>query len=451
MKEYLLGRFITIGEGLSMKRFIFLAMLLCFGATSLLALPSFKEVRAKVTKNPNDLRARFLLGKYYMKMHEYGNALREWKYIVKKRPKLWKIYNRIGLIRYKMGSQENDTARKRACWVKAARVWKYVLKNNRSDKWARKAYEKVKKKIKLLDGGVRPKVNPPNPTRIATGGNGGSGGGGGKKLFGPSHEGMSPEELDKMYARAYSNFCNEKFKEAAPLFACVSRSKVKSQDALFYTGNSFLKEAEEPDKAINYFSKYKEKYGEDARVLFAMGSAYGLSGSFQKQIDCFERSLQFEPDDPETHFQLALAYDKVDKPNKTVEHAQRAVQLDAGFKKRLQPLIKNSKVARRIGNIITDVLRETETSQLSDEQIDEYARRVGEILGEENINPEGNKGDYRSRFKKFMNDGGNRENLRKMMKGEGTADDLKQMANDAGVSRSDVDTAVTNFRRKRRR
>ena len=445
-----MGRFMMIGEGLLMKRLIMCmvaTLVMSLGATTVMALPSFKEVRSQVTENPNDLKARFLLGKYYLKMREYNNALREWKYIVKKRPKLWKIYNRIGLVRYKMGCSENSTGRKKACWTKAMKIWSYVRKNNPNDKWAAKAYYKVKAKLALLTdnngsstggdtggGTVTPQPVKPDNT-----------------LFGPDHRGMSDEQLDKMYGKAYSSFCNDKFMDAAPMFACLSRSKVKTQDALFYLGNCFLKEAEEPEKAIKHFQEYKQKYGEDARVLFAMGSAYGLSGQFQKQIDCFERSLQFEPDDPETHFQLALAYDKVDKPNKTVEHAQRAVQLDAGFKKRLQPLIKNSKVARRIGNIITDVLRETETSQLSDEQIDEYARRVGEILGEENINPEGNKGDYRSRFKKFMGSGANRDNLRKMMSGEGNADDLKQMANDAGISRSDVEAAENKFKRRRRR
>ena len=437
-----------IGEGLLMKRLIMCVvatLVVSLGATTVMALPSFKEVRSKVTENPNDLKARFLLGKYYLKMREYNNALREWKYIVKKRPKLWKIYNRIGLVRYKMGAAEDSYDRKKACWSKALRIWNYVRKNNRNDKWANKAYFKVRAKLALLikkgkgSGGGRPKIVAPKPVKPKPG------------LFGPDHREMSSSQLDEMYGKAYSSFCNEKFMDAAPMFACLSRSKIKTQDSLFYLGNCFLKEAEEPDKAIKYFQDYKQKYGEDARVLFAMGSAYGLSGQFQKQIDCFERSLQFEPDDPETHFQLALAYDKVDKPNKTVEHAQRAVQLDAGFKKRLQPLIKNSKVARRIGNIITDVLRETETSQLSDEQIDEYARRVGEILGEENINPEGNKGDYRSRFKKFMGSGQNRDNLRKMMSGDGTADDLKKMANDAGISRSDVEGAANKFKRRRRR
>jgi len=423
---------------------VVLVCLMGLFAASAAALPTFKEVRAAVTENPNDLRARYLLGKYYVKMGEFENALNEWKYIVKVRPNLWKIYNRIGLIRYKMGEQETDVLAKKASWKKALRVWEYVLRNNADDRWAKSAYLKVKARIAALDSDSGTQPTPPQPpTRTVTP----------DKPDGPDPSSMSAEELDQIYRNAYSLYCNEKWDEAIPKFELIARSSVKAQDGLFYLGNCYLKQADDPSQALEQFQRYKEKYGEDGKVLFAMGAAHGLTGQFQKQIDCFERSLQFDPDDPETHFQLALAYDKVDKPNKTVEHAQRAVQLDAGFKKRLQPLIKNSKVARRIGNIITDVLRETETSQLSDEQIDEYARRVGEILGEENINPDGKGGDIRNRMRGILNDPGKRQALGRFMDSGQGADDLKKLADDAGVDEGEVESTVNkfDFRRQRRK
>jgi hypothetical protein len=64
-----------------------------------------------------------------------------------------------------------------------------------------------------------------------------------------------------------------------------------------------------------------------------------------------------------------------------------AVQLDPAYRSRLKPIIHNSNMARDVGRIIDEVLRESEDGQLTDEQINDFARRVGDILEEEPPGP----------------------------------------------------------------
>lgn len=399
------------------------------------SLPSFKEVRELVSENPNDVRSRYLLGKYYFKMKNYDDALREWKFIVAKSPRAWSVYNRIGVAYFRKGGAAN--------MYQALKIWRYVGKKDPTDTFAKNAYAKVLPRYRAAKANVSPPV--------------GGGDGGGSETPGPKPavaDGdlapLTDQQAEGEFDAAFQQYCNEEYVLAMGKFERVATTNFKKKETLFYLASCYLKDAEKPEKAVETFQKYIETFGEDARTLSGMGAAYGLQGQFDRQIECYEKSLQGDPNDPETHFLLALAYDRVDKPNKTVEHAQRAVQLDASFKKKLQPLIKNSKVARRIGSIITDVLKETESSQLSDEQIDEYARRVGEILGEENINPDASANRFSSRVKGMMKDPTKRKALQRFMGSSKTDQDIERLADQTGVDRSEVEAAVDKLKNARR-
>ena len=194
---------------------------------------------------------------------------------------------------------------------------------------------------------------------------------------------LGEKETEQLFKDGEEQFKQEKWDKAALIFGRMAKlSPTKNREAHLRVVQCHCCRGD-GERAVPWAKSATERFPNSAKAYKLLGDSYGLLAKIKKQISAYERSLQIGPDDPEVHLQLAIAYDKVDKPNKTVEHAQRAVQLDASYKKRLRPIIKNSNVARRIGQIITDVLRETETSQLTDEQIDEYARRVGEILGQE--------------------------------------------------------------------
>ena len=358
---------------MSHMRHIFIVLFfLLFFHSSLMAIPSFNQVKSYVAQHPDNIKARYLLGKMYLQQGEPDETLKEWKYIVRKRPTLWKVYYKIGMVQYKIGAGESETRAKLRAWKKAMRTWQHVVKSDRSGKdgqRARSAYLKVKAKyVKLANrnGGaaeVEVKEEPVGRT-------------------------YSQPELAKMMEKAKSLYKDQEYLAASELYKILYNNKYKEKETLYYLGKSVLKEAEEPEKAVEYFKAYAAKYKENAELMKNMGQAYGLCAEFRKQITCYQKSLEYESggDKADIHFQLALAFDRLGKHNKTIEHAQLAVQLNPDYKKKLQPLIKNSNLAQDVGSIVDEVLRETEDSQLSDEQINEFARRVGDILGEENMN-----------------------------------------------------------------
>ena len=200
---------------------------------------------------------------------------------------------------------------------------------------------------------------------------------------------LGEKETENLFKEAEQLFVQEKYEKAALIFGRLAKaSPTKSKEAHLRVVECHCRRGDGP-RARQWAEAATVRFPDCAKGWTLLGQANGLVGRLQEQIDAFEKSLAIYPNDPEVHFQLCLAYDKLDKPNKMVEHAQSAVRLDGSYKKRLSPLIKNSNVARRIGQIITDVLQQSKGSQLTDEQIDEYARRVGEILGDENIRKPG--------------------------------------------------------------
>ena len=373
--------------------------LICFllSSTVLLAIPSFEQVKNYVAQHPNNIKARFLLGKLYLKRGEHKETLREWKYIVRKRPNLWKVYYKIGLVQYKMGVAEETPKARLKSWKKAIRIWKHIMEtgNGREARKAKSAYLKVKARYDSLEnqsGYKAPVVAEPEET-----------------------DNYSQAELAAMEQKARGFYQDSEYVAAGKLFETLYKNKYHEQKSLFSLGKSVLKAAEEPEKAVKYFKAYGKKYDENADLMKNLGQAYGLCAEFKHQIKCYKKSIEFGTgiDKADIHFQLALAYDRTAQHSKTIEHAQLAVQLNPDYKKKLQPLIKNSNLAQDVGNIVDEVLRETEDSQLSDEQINEFARRVGDILGEENMNSGG------SHLTEMVKDKGRMQELKESLTGNG--------------------------------
>ncbi len=115
-------------------------LLFSLSASSLFAIPPFKIVRATVRENPNDLRSRVLLGKYYFKAGQYKNALEQMKFVVSKRPRLWSFHNRIALLHYKIGRAERNLPARKTHWKKALKEWRHVLRNQAKNRRAKYAY-----------------------------------------------------------------------------------------------------------------------------------------------------------------------------------------------------------------------------------------------------------------------------------------------------------------------
>lgn len=380
-----------------------LIFFICFVISTavVLAIPSFEQVKNYVAQNPDNIKARYLLGKLYLKKGEPEEALREWKFVVRKRPNLWKVYYKIGMVEYQIGVADETSRGRLKSWKKAMRIWQHIMDADDGSEAtkAKSAYLKVKARYQKLanSSDYKPPVTES---------------GEGDESDGKTY---SKEELAAMELKAQNFYKDGEYVAAGNLFKTLYKNEYNVKESLFSLGKSVLKEAEEPEKAVEYFTDYGKKYGENAEQMKNLGQAYGLCAEFPNQIRCYKKSIEFGSgiDKADVHFQLALAYDRTAQHSKTIEHAQLAVQLNPDYKKKLQPLIKNSNLAQDVGNIVDEVLRETEDSQLSDEQINEFARRVGDILGEEN-----------------MNAGGSR--LTDMVKNKGSMQDLKDSITGTG-------------------
>jgi len=194
---------------------------------------------------------------------------------------------------------------------------------------------------------------------------------------------LGDEEAAPIYEKASHAMATGDFPAAIVLFSrLAATSSYKGLEVLLNLADCHCKSAD-PKRSLQWLKVFDDRFEACARSHFLRGQCLFLHGQFDQAVLAYKQSLQFNPDDPETHLQLAIAYDMTDAPNMTVTHAQKAVQLDSSYKKRLAPLIQNSNVSRRIGKIITEVLRDTEQTTLTNEQMDDYARRVGKILGEE--------------------------------------------------------------------
>lgn len=187
----------------------------------------------------------------------------------------------------------------------------------------------------------------------------------------------------------------------------------------YQLGHAFLKD-ERSENAIYHFEQALQSNQEDPRELhLGMGMAYSLQGDVNKEIASYERILQIDPDYGEAHFMLALAYDKVDNSPKVLEHAQKAIRIDPEYKEKLKPRIKDSNVSKKIGLIVSNVLKDSKYERLTDEKIEEYAEEIGRILGEENLNTE-----------EFMGHGGGRRKIRSVLQDVQQGKDMKDALND---------------------
>ncbi len=90
-----------------------------------------------------------------------------------------------------------------------------------------------------------------------------------------------------------------------------------------------------------------------------------------------------EPHDAEAHFRLAVALERAggeDASARFLDHAQKAIRLDPGYKARLKPMILGSETARRIARIVHQVIRDGERGVVDDAAAAKYASEIAEIL-----------------------------------------------------------------------
>ena len=193
----------------------------------------------------------------------------------------------------------------------------------------------------------------------------------------------SEDEAENIFNEAQNHLLNNDYSKAASLYGRLAAYyKPGAKEAHLKAAKCHLLNGD-GSRSVKWLTSYMKKYGPTGEVYHYLGEAYGLVSDYRMQVQAYERALEYDEKNPETHFHLGLAYDRLGKHNRTIHHCQRAVQLDSSYKKKLQPLIRNTSLAKEVGKIVDEVLAETNGGPLTDEQINAYARRVGEILGDE--------------------------------------------------------------------
>ncbi len=312
-----------------------------FCSTSLQAITTTKELHQVIKINPTDLRAHLQLGTLHFKARNYRQALKHWIYVARRKPKAMNLRYYIGVAYYRLRSRKHRN--------KAIRIWQHILKRKIN-------HEKALKALTRVNGKIADKL---------------------------VHQKNAEAKVDagKLKSEAIRHRLNgDPLKGAKTLQPLIDEGET-SPTILRELAICYLEDGDCPDEAIKYFRLSLDKKPNDLEALVGMGKAFGLKGDFQQQVKIFARCLEMTPDSPELHFLIGLAYDQLENGPKLVHHFQRAVQLDASYKKRIHNVIKGLKLASDLGVQIKEILSFTENQMPSDEQIDEWARRFADKFG----------------------------------------------------------------------
>lgn len=157
--------------------------------------------------------------------------------------------------------------------------------------------------------------------------------------------------------------------------------------ALFYLGSAHFLRNDEEKKDLEAARKHLEAslaLDRDTATLVNLGMTCGLQLDTEKQIEYLEEALANEPNSGETHFRVAMAYDKSgrkDAARKTFEHAKAAIRISSEYKKKFQGALKNSVVAAQIAAMVDEIIKESEAETLTDERTAKWAEKIQELLG----------------------------------------------------------------------
>lgn len=344
------------------------------------------QLKAWVRDHPQDIRSAYRLGVVYAKGGAFEEAIRVWVKIVKTPGTALNLPSRVKIVRL-LGIAFFKIKR----YDKARTCSKFVLRHTPQDATAHKILALTDKPPPAHT--VVPAPPPPPPVSLDEA----------KKAFGEGERLylQAKQALDAGNPEAETKLgrCIDLFSKAEKGFAGKDY-KEKRAKALYYEGASHLcRDSDEHDDARVAMKTLEESVAleEDAQTLFELAGAYGLLWAKtsdktlkDKEITAYEKALTIRPQWADAHFRVALAYDKSDRADaskKTLENAKLAIKLKPEYKKKFQEVLKNSEIAKKIANIVVDIIVKAESDQLTDEETEKSVKKIQEMFGEK-ITPE---------------------------------------------------------------
>jgi tetratricopeptide (TPR) repeat protein len=332
----------------------------------------------------------------------------------------------IGVVFYKMGRSKPTSAEKLKCWGKALRIWKEIeeeqddeadLLERRNRRKAKNAWLRLRADYVALENQLNsyPSLLPSEDLR--------------------EKGSYTKERLSALEEEAINFFRNEEYITALSIFEILSANAFNERSTLVYLALAFLREGEEPEKAVVNFRAYIDRWGETAFILQKLGQAYGLCADSFNQIKYLKKSLVFQAEPPApssekrvilngekaaphienalphilttvkapvdkgyVHILLAQAYDSISDIPKTMEHSKKAIEINPANKPILIDLLKGSNTIEVITRLIGGIMNSSEDGRPSDGMVTQFTDEISQILGEDELNFDGfREKDYKER------------------------------------------------------
>jgi tetratricopeptide (TPR) repeat protein len=349
-------------------------------------VPEVAALRGLVDQNPHAIKEAFKLGLLLAKDRRYDESILTWRALLRNNPGLperarVRVYYVIGMAFHRSGRSKRAEPILMRCLEMAPGTPKIVA-----------ALEEVRR---ALQAGPSGGSTGPGTGGVSTGSTGAttattiSGSpappppcpDGGKKAFIDGEAGFRQVLVLIDQAQDYDKPLSETIASLRTAHRCGHRpSRTR-----YLLGSALLRRDDkgDPEEAAGLLEA-SVKLDEDANTYLELGAARGLMNDTNAEIAALEKSIAILPDFAEAHFRLSFAYDKSKRPDAarhTFEHAKLAIRLNPRDTERFPHGLKHSEVARMIAGVVTDIVRRSEEGDLTDEDIDKFAKEFERMLG----------------------------------------------------------------------
>lgn len=125
------------------------------------------------------------------------------------------------------------------------------------------------------------------------------------------------EPLELLIYRGNQNYSRKNYEEALKYYTMAESKSDKTYRALYNKGNALFKleNYREAEKAyIEALMSKKDRIKKDA--YFNLGNTYFILGEYRKAVDSYIKSLEIDPYDMDTKYNLELAWKKLEEQQK---------------------------------------------------------------------------------------------------------------------------------------
>ncbi len=129
---------------------------------------------------------------------------------------------------------------------------------------------------------------------------------------------------ENSYACALFN--EDRLDEAEKHFVNALRITPGFDTALIHLARIYLKEGRY-NEAVSIYEELIKRNHKTAELYYNLAMAFGIQEKYNDSIKYFNKSLELNPNDPDTHKQMGIILLAAGEPNEAIGHAKRACEL----------------------------------------------------------------------------------------------------------------------------